>query len=152
MISRIILIFCFICMLFTKTDFDVVESNSQKWHGGRRETGSGTNYEIKLLTHRDSKTLKFSGIWIDKKYFDLKSRIITTIHGDSIYFKNDTLLISFTDHVSEIKEFNDSEIDQNSISPPYQYQGEALIKYEYKGKIKYAVIKKIKPLQDVYYP
>jgi hypothetical protein len=148
--SRIIIIFFFSTLFSVRTDFDIIEAHSQKWHGGRKETGSGINYTVKILTHRNSKALEFSGIWVGSKYFDLQYRVLCVKTGDSVFAENDTLLISFSERIGGFNEIDKTK--ENTVSLPYKYKGEALIKYSYKRKIKYAVVKKIKQLPEQFYP
>ena len=72
----------------------ILEATRQEWTGGREETGTGVNYEIRLVANKSSAKLRFISISVDKRPCDFK--VSNTSHPDKgyRYMKGDTLLIT----------------------------------------------------------
>jgi len=72
----------------------ILEATRQEWTGGRKETGKGEDYEIKLLVQKGSAKLKFVSITVDQRGCDFKVSNMTHPEKFSRYRKGDTLLIN----------------------------------------------------------
>lgn len=140
-------------------EFQIVEATSQKWAGGRKESGQGINYQLKIITKKSSDKLSFEKLWVDTSFYILKTRNLKNKAKDNSFAKNDTIGIFARKIVS--KEMNpgledEMDLDNNHNltyeQAPYQFKGAALIGYKYKGKWKYKVIDVFKELEKLNYP
>jgi len=140
--------------------FELIGATSQKWTGGRQETGFGTYYELTIVPNTNSDNLIFDKLWIGKRYFDVQSFQKGKKMRNNLFAKGDTITIRVNkDEVHkrmpfEIKPENeDKEKCLTEKHPvPKEYEGEALLSYIFKGKRKYFEIKHFTVLEPVYYP
>ncbi len=143
-----------------KGDFSILSATSQEWHGGRPETGYGTYYKIELIPHFSSNKMKFEGIWIADKYFEVEAFEIGRKVKPNTFNKGYNVLISVNDKVSpnskssnrSINKEEQEENKKNKILRPKKYKSEILLSYTLKGKQKYFEIEKFKIIKAIYYP
>lgn len=145
----------FISIGFWFKDFEIIEAESQKWYGGRQESGYGTYYNLKLITKKKSENIKFEYLWVGENSFEIKAFKRKKNLNVYDFDKNDTLFIKINDRI--IPENNrtrnkhskgfDRKKTEKKIKPPYKYKGEALIGYSINGKQKYKEIKKFTTLK-----
>jgi hypothetical protein len=141
-------------------EFEIIEATSQKWTGGRKETGKGINYEIKILAKKGSAKLNFEKLWIGDDYYKVKAKNTDRNKPDNTFTRNDTIRIiasslTYTENIDPVieKELGLKHGKQmENEKPPYKFSGAALIGYRYKGKWKYEVIRTFKELEKLYYP
>lgn len=141
-------------------DFDFVAAESQKWHGGRPETGYGTKYVVTLIPKKSSDIITFEKMWIGENSFDLtvveKGRKVkqgTFNKGNEITVTaNHRVLPASKSQFQAINKEDQAKADSLKIPPPIKYNGEALLKYTVKGKTKFFVIEKFTKTEPVYYP
>ena len=90
LISMLLICFLGLC----SKPFKIIEVNSQKYVAGRKESGGGINYSIKLITRKSSDKLDFDKITISNH--DLKIRIMSGGKFVDKYTKGDTLYLIST--------------------------------------------------------
>lgn len=137
--------------------FELINATSQKWYGGREETGFGTYYELTIVPKTNSDNLVFDQIWIGKKYFDIQCFQKGKKMRNNLFAKGDTVTIRVNkDEVKRIMPFESKEDKDDCLIKkhplPKEYEGEALLSYVYKGKRKYFEIKKFTEIEPVNYP
>jgi len=134
--------------------FEIIETTSQRWTGGQRNTGYGTYYEINLIPKVNSEVLIFDQAWIGDKYFEISTFQKGKKMRNNLFGKGDTITIrinySFSPKPLPYVEKEKCLTEKHEI--PYKYEGEALISYTYKGKRKYKEIKEFKKLDALQYP
>lgn len=109
-----------------------MSSTSQEWISGTPNGGSGTNYLVKILTNQDH--ISFDSLWFNNKAG--KFILLPSTGKDTL-----TLLTTI----------NDPYMESKSMAP-IKYKGEGLIRYIYKGKKHYLVIKHFRKLPLLTYP
>ncbi len=72
----------------------ILEATRQEWTGGRKETGKGVDYEIRLVVQKGSARLKFVSITVDQLGCDFKIRNVNRPEKLNRYHKGDTLVIN----------------------------------------------------------
>jgi len=130
----------------------VAESTSQEWVGGLQQSGYGTYYKSTVTVKAGSDKLQIDELWVGnlklpaRAVTDLKDRNSTTFKkGDQVYVRAEILWKP--EATGGMVRVTGIQADK-----PYEYQGEGLIGYTYKGKRKYAEIKKFKVLERIIYP
>jgi hypothetical protein len=71
----------------------ILEATRQEWTGGRKETGKGVDYEIKMAVQKGSARLKFVSITVEQQGCDFKVSNMSHPEKDSRFHKGDTLMI-----------------------------------------------------------
>ncbi len=138
--------------------FELINAASQKWTGGRQETGYGTYYELTIITNTNSDKLLFDRLWIGKKYFDIQSFQKGKKMRNNLFGKGDTITIRVNKSVKlkpmpfVRKDDNNDKCLTEKHPLPKVYEGEALLSYVYKGKRKYFEIKHFTVLEPINYP
>jgi len=130
----------------------VAESTSQEWVGGLQQSGYGTYYLSTVTVKGHSDKMKIDELWIGnlklpaRAVTDLKNRNSTTFRkGDRVYVRAE---------VNWKPEARGGLVRTTGIQTdkPYDYQGQGLIGYTYKGKRRYAEIDRFIPLEKIIYP
>lgn len=144
-----------LCVLFLAygcdvKDFDIVGATSQKWTGGRPESGRGIDYEIKLKAHLGSDILKIDRLWIGDSFY--KVRVFKLVGTKQVkdFKKGDEILVkaSFVEYPSIAPEKRPKNKTEK-IELPQKYNGAALIGYTLKDKRLYKEVKKIEKLKNM---
>lgn len=119
---------------FHSRDFKVIDTEMQTFDSGRRESGSGINYRIRLVVNKKSSLVQFRGIWLNGKMYapDINGK------ASSCFSKGDTLLLTFTVWLSgsehagvKIGDKDDSQV------LPVGFKEKNVIEWEKRGKIHY---------------
>lgn len=139
--------------------FELIKATSQKWYGGRQETGFGTYYELTIIPNSNSDNLLFDKMWVGKQYFEIQCYQKGKKMRNNLFGKGDTITIRVNkDEVHKklpfvVKDDNSKEKCLTEKYPvPKEYTGDALLSYVYKGKRKYFEIKEFTKIEPVYYP
>lgn len=143
-----------------KKDFQFVSATSQRWHGGRIESGYGNKYEIKLIPNKSSDKITFDKIWIGEKYFEVKAvqngRKVKEGIFDAGYevsiIVNDLIKPKPMQNNKCITKEEQDLINKSKTPVPFSYDGVALLSYTVKGKRKYFEVKEFTKLEEYYYP
>jgi len=137
--------------------FELINANSEKWYGGRQETGHGTYYELTIIPNTNSDNLIFDKLWIGKEYFEIQSFQKGKKMRNNLFGKGDTITIRVNKNIVHknmpIKTKEEKEnflVEKHPV--PKEYEGEALLSYLYKGKRSYFEINHFTVLEPVYYP
>ncbi len=115
-----------------KTNVKILSSTSQEWVAGIQEGGSGTNYELKIITYQ--KQIIFDSIWVNK--CGGKFIIVPSEKKDNL-----TLIANIHSSPEELK-----------IKAPIKFKGEGLIRYTINGKKHYISISRFRKLPMLIYP
>ncbi len=138
--------------------FELINATSQKWTGGRQETGYGTYYELTIVPNTNSENLVFDKLWIGNDYFDVQSYQKGKKMRNNLFGKGDTITIRVNKSIKpEPMHFEISNDKKNKCLTenhpvPKEYKGDALLSYTYKGKRNYFEIKHFTVKEPVYYP
>lgn len=73
--------------------FELIKATSQKWYGGRQETGFGTYFELTIVPNTGSDNLIFDQMWIGKNYFEIQSFQKGKKMRNNLFAKGDTITI-----------------------------------------------------------
>jgi len=135
-------------------EFEIIEATTQKWAGGRMETGHGVYYNIVLIAKKKSQKLSFDKFWVDSIFFSIKAYKHSGNKNIEKFSSGDTLYINVRSRFNSIKNDENTYIIKKSVKemPPFELKGTALLGYTYKGKRKYKNIEVFKELKPVYYP
>lgn len=141
-------------------DFEFVKAESQKWHGGRPETGYGTKYVVTLISKKDSEIMTFDKMWVGEDCLDIRVSQKGRKVREGVFSKGTEITIAANHRVvpesksrlQPISKEDQAKIDSLKIPAPIKYKGEALLSYTVKGKKKYFVVEKFTIIEPVYYP
>ncbi len=146
-------IFLFLFGWFISVPFSNFEATQQKSYGGRAKSGSTIHYSFKMVSKVSSEKLKFEDLWIGINKLEFKTYSLDTERmRKNTFEKGDTIYIEAYIHSRPDENGNLVSDGLTTTPPPIEYSGLGLLKYLYKGKTKYRVIKEIKKLPKVYYP
>jgi len=134
--------------------FEIIETTSQKWNGGQRNTGYGTYYEINIVPKINSEHLVFDQLWIGEKYFEIQTYQKGKKMRNNLFSKGDTITIQVNNRtVPESLPFAEKEkCLTEKHETPFEYEGEALLSYTYKDNRKYKEINNFKKKKALQYP
>jgi hypothetical protein len=107
----------------------LLSTNSQKWSGGQKETGSGTRYILKMISPGDSKTFKIKEICADGYVLNHKTDKLS-------FIKKDTIVV----YANKSSVSCESELNKGWFS------------YDLMGVSKKHIIKNIEEKPKLYYP
>lgn len=144
-----ILSFILVCFfgIFTPKSFQVIEATTQKVAGGRAESGISVNYNVTLKANQSSENLFIQGVWVDSVYYKAEAyKQNPNLSFTKEFEKGDTLFLRFS------KKISSSTPIPIKKAPPIEVNGEALIVYKLKNKIRYKAIEDFKKLPMEYYP
>jgi hypothetical protein len=139
---------------FSSTPFKYVETTQQTSMGGRQESGKSIYYEIKLVAKHSSTKLNFKKLWIGADEVEIHLRGADGgFLKDNSFSKKDTITLiaykRFLPNKGGILVYD--KMDGAKVVPK-EYQGVALLAYDFKGKTKYLEIKEIRKLPNVNLP
>jgi hypothetical protein len=130
----------------------VIKSTSQEWVGGLRESGYGTDYKLTIKAKAGSDQLQFEDLWVGDVH--MKVRVSTDpANLQNTSFKKGSLVsvkagITFRpDAEGQIKLSS-----ADSAKKPFNFNGEGLLGYTYKGHKAYLEIAEFKKLEKIIYP
>lgn len=130
----------------------VAESTSQEWMGGLQQSGYGTYYKALVTVKAGSDKLQIDELWIDN--LKLPVRAVTDLKdaGSKTFNKGDKVYV--TAGITWKPDAQGGMVRMTGIQmdKPYDYQGQGLIGYTYKGKRAYIEIKSFKKLETIIYP
>lgn len=132
--------------------FKLVEASSQEWAGGRYETGFGTYYKMTLITRGGSEKLQVEDLWIGDSFFEVKALKNPANKSDLIFAKRDTVYVKWSLNFKPDKEGVSKQVVGAQKEPPFEFNGEALLGYTWKGKKKFFEIKDFRKLEKIIYP
>ncbi len=129
----------FSCLPFH--DIKILDASSQKFEGGREESGSGIQYRIQLIANKDSKKLEIVGVWVDQKMYKPRIVVKSSFQQVGDFQKGDTMLLTFTKwtHKPEAVETLSEELLNNNM-PHEKFKGEGIIEGRIKRKSFYKEI------------
>ncbi len=130
-----------ICLFsFCGQPFKLVNSTSQEYFAGRKESGGGIKYKIEVVATKSSKKLTFDNLFVGGKELQL---IIQDTEKKNIkkFDKGDTLILSATLRISS------DEIQNSSIKE----KKEVLLNYHFKKNESVAFVRP-KRIESLYYP
>jgi len=139
-------VYAFFVSLFTfGSGFEIINSTSQQYGGGRQESGQGTRYQIEIRAKADGEALYISQLWIGNDYWVIQDVKNLSNPEDYSFKEGDILQIAVQKHVNN---FNpDANLPTTYEPCPINYQGVALIGYTYNGKQMYEEVKSFKELE-----
>jgi hypothetical protein len=130
----------------------VINSTSQEWVGGLQESGYGTDYKLIIKVKAGSDRLKIDDLWVGDVH--MKVRVIADpADPRSITFKKGSQLlvkaaVTFRPGPDEKVQLQAAD----NAAKPFNFKGEGLLGYTYKGKKAYLEIAEFKKLEKIIYP
>lgn len=131
---------------------EVVKSTSQEWIGGLRESGYGTDYRIAIKVKAGSDQLQIDDLWIGEVHMKVKV-IADPSNPQNAKFKKGSQvslkagIIYRPDADGQIR-----LLPADSLRKPFNFKGEGLLGYTYKGRKAYLEIGEFKKLEKIIYP
>lgn len=114
--------------------FNVIEATYEEWHAGRKDGGSGTDYQLIAVIKSDHK-LEFDSIWIQQKGITLPlavGRMRGPVSNQPVTFqKGDTILL--------VASFSANDVFPKAIDSRDTGRT-ALISFKEEGRLKKATI------------
>lgn len=125
--------------------FTLISATSQKWHGGIKGSGGGTNYEIILLAQLPSSKLIIDELWIDETFHSVSASCKFPKTSADGFVKGDTVYVYASIYVKDPngpKDLNKTDVQETAQNapPPYDYKGSGLVGYKMNGERKYSEI------------
>ncbi|MFA5814504.1 MAG: hypothetical protein WC865_02670 [Bacteroidales bacterium] len=121
----------------------VIKSTSQEWVGGLQESGYGTDYKLTIKAKAGSDQLQIEDLWVGDIH--MKVGVNAFKKGSQVSLKAG---ITFRpDADGQI-----SPLAADSTKKPFNFKGEGLLGYTYKGHKAYLVIAEFKKLEKIIYP
>jgi hypothetical protein len=133
-------------------DFTILIATSQDWHGGIKGSGSGTNYEICIITRQPSGLLAIDQLWVGEKFHTAQAVKKFPATSKDGFTANDTVYIHAADHCKSPDNKDTTATEEKNIAPPFLYKGAALIGYKIFGKRMYKTIDAIEKKPTLNYP
>jgi hypothetical protein len=134
------------------TDITLLYATLQKWHGGVKGSGGGTNYEIFIhVPHLTN--INFDELWIGQVLHETMWRRQPAA--------SDTIVVRASDYQKDPSNRNIPELDSSQTSlnktpstspPPFAYTGAALLGYKYGEQRMYKIITSFKVKPTLNYP
>lgn len=130
----------------------IIKSTSQEWVGGLQESGYGTNYMLTIKATAGSDQLQFEDLWVGDVH--MKVRVSADpANPQNTSFKKGSLVsvkAGITFHPNAEGQIKLSA--ENSAKKPFNFKGEGLLGYTYKGHKAYLEIAEFKKLEKIIYP
>lgn len=130
----------------------LLDSTSQEWAGGRYESGYGTNFKISLIAKGSNEKLQIDELWVGDRYFKVQALKSLAYRNDSIFAKGDTVYVRSSIKYIPGENGVMKEVNKLQKESPFEFSGDALLGYTWKGKKKFLVIKNIRKLEKIIYP
>ena len=141
-------------------DISIIYATSQKWHGGIRGSGGGTNYEICITADR-SPGILIDELWIGKIWHGIKLGHKSGNQTSAVKSVIDTIYIYTSDYRKD-PDFKNTQVkdtvqikkpDTTGLkTPPFIYQGVALIGYKFGNLRKYKAVSTFVSKPTLNYP
>ncbi|PLX00319.1 MAG: hypothetical protein C0594_15810 [Marinilabiliales bacterium] len=140
----IVLLFALSTSLFwfgKKSDFEIVSSSKQAFHGGRPGSGGSTKYHFTFRMKKPSEKLTIDKLWVNEKELDLKQVVFMGAKAGN-FSKNDTVRFTAEERIASLTEklSKDKAKTEQKVEPPIEYEGAALIGYKVGSKRKYKIV------------
>jgi len=146
------LLILLLCLGFGSEKLEVIRCTSQEWAGGLRESGYGINYELTLKTKATSSQLSIDDLWVGDSR--LKVRVIADPANlqSKTFAKGSQIVIKAGITYRPDAQGRIAEPVTDSIKKPFNFKGEGLLVYTYKGHKTYLKIAEFKKLEKIIYP
>ena len=130
----------------------VIKSTSQEWYGGLRESGYGVDYKLTVKTRAGSDQLQIVDLWVGNLHMKVR------VTADAANPQNKTFhsgsQVSLQAGVT-FRPGPDEKIQllaADSLKKPFNFKGEGLLAYLYKGHKAYLEIAEFTKLEKIIYP
>lgn len=130
----------------------MVQSTSQEWMGGLQESGYGTDYRLTLTAKAGSDQLTLEDLWVGDVHLKLRvladpsdPSVITFKRGQTVTC---TAGITWRPGPDGMMKLTGSE----PVAKPFDYKGEGLLGYTFKGRKGYVEIASFEQLKKIIYP
>ncbi|NNC94288.1 MAG: hypothetical protein HKN92_01920 [Chitinophagales bacterium] len=120
----------------SNSHFLLMDSTSQRWSGGIKGSGTGITYNFKVKIKSDD-IEGFTKAWIGNRVAEINLKRMTLEEIDNPLSKDDIVIL----------ECRLIDGDEDQMSAPIEYEGEALIEYLVGGNGRYMTVKEIEVLE-----
>jgi len=130
----------------------ILQSTSQEWVGGLRESGYGINFKLTVKVKAGSDQLLFTDLWADTLHMNVRVIADSTDFQKHSFSKGNTIIlrgeVTFKpDAAGQMRS------DAGVKSPkPFNFKGKGLLCYSNKGHKEYVEIADFKKLEKLIYP
>ncbi len=137
-------------------DFEVIKATFERCSKNVEHSYTNTklDYKFIIIARQSSDKLKIDKLWIGKDYYLISpSKKLSLTSGDG-FAKNDTIYFFVSNYTKIDKQGKIvSSVDNiKQETPPYKYDGDALIGFKIDNQRKYKVITKIKEIKHSFAP
>lgn len=130
----------------------VIQSTSQEWAGGLQESGYGTDYKLTIKAKAGSDLLQIDDLWVGDIH--MKVRVMADpANPQNNNFKEGSQ-VSLKAGITYLPDADGRirPLAADSKKKPFNFKGEGLLGYTYKGHKAYLVIAEFKKLEKIIYP
>jgi hypothetical protein len=130
----------------------VIQSTSQEWVGGLRESGYGTDYKLTIKAKAGSDQLRIEDLWVGDIHMKVRITTDPAIPQHNTFKRGSQLLVRAGIMFRPGPDEKVSMVAEDNIKKPYNFKGEGLLGYTYKGHKAYLEIAEFKKLERIIYP
>lgn len=128
------------------------QSTSQEWVGGLQESGYGTDYKLTVKVRAGSDKLRFEDLWVGETHMKVRVLPNTDNPRVAVFKKGDQIEVRAGFTFRPDADHKLSMAGADKMEKPFNFKGEGLLGYWYKGKKSYLVIPEFKKLEKIIYP
>ncbi len=122
---------------FQSQDFKVISADMQSFESGRKKSGSGVHYRIRLVAMKNPNLIELKNVWLKGEKYEPK--LMNSEKED--FSKGDTLLLTFTVwEPGSKREINGSTQDTVHSVLPAKYESLNVIEWQKRKKIHYEAL------------
>ena len=130
----------------------IIQSTSQEWVGGLQESGYGTDYRLTIKAKAGSDLLQIEDLWIGDVHLKLRAMTDPADPRTTAFRKGQSVICkagyTWRPGADERAELTGAE----PLKKPYDYSGEGLVGYTFRGKKGYVEIASFEKLKKIIYP
>jgi hypothetical protein len=130
----------------------VTQSTLQEWVGGLPESGYGTNYKLIVKVKADSDQLQFDDLWVDTLHMKVRVIADSTNFQNKSFNKGSQIILRAEVMFRPGADGQIRQSDADKSPKPFNFKGEGLLGYTYKGHKEYVEITQFKILEKLIYP
>ncbi|MEI7594873.1 MAG: hypothetical protein WCK02_03935 [Bacteroidota bacterium] len=136
-------------------EVELIKATSQKWMGGRANSGNGMSYRIALKVNKSYRRLKFQKLWINNQEYNFSVLKKQDTASYPHYKKSDTVFVvaGYYDKFYNIDPSFSDSLNKTNLKTTAIPTGEAVIEYRIgRRKTRYLAIEKLEVLKTKVLP
>jgi hypothetical protein len=140
-----------LCLSFG-AKIQVVKSTSQEWAGGLRESGYGTNYKLTIKVKAGSGELQFEDLWVGDTHMKVRVAADPAKQPGNSFARGSQVTLQAGITIRPDEQGRITLSPEESLKKPFNFKGEGLLGYIYKGHKAYLEITGFEKLNKIIYP